>query len=765
MKATASHDPSRTKRGEPAPAPYADAGAQGQPLSLHRAVGNQAIQRLVRASLPVVPAHDPLEAEADRVAAGGRCACGGVIGADGVCDRCRARGLALKRVDGSAGLARAPAHVVARAFGGGAPLDGTTRSAMETRVGHDLSGVRVHTDPAADRAARALGARAFTVGADIAFAEGEFAPHTEGGRRLLAHELAHVAQQMSGRTDGPVVQRQPQGTQPPPAGPGGQPTTTFGARPLSDDEVLALTGVPASQLPENTVVPVDEASAAPVVLGGAMVGTPMPAYPIAPGSTGIFVHPEHVAIFAQQRVNPVASAYGFDIAGLTSRGFRSTLWQHWRAREYGTPASAEMYSGTPGAFRQDLVFPLDPSSNVTAVSRIVGDERAARFADQLRATEYAETYRRSPPPPGSADYMRVYGVRDGATVCIATNCVTVPAAQIEAAIGIRPELVREGVALDIMTGRTTPGGAIDVGEAGHMARMREWAERPGEQFTDEGLTRMPLPRGQMLVRPAVGVIRVGGTVMLIYGGYQTYEHLKSTWGTPEFGPAVGEEAGSWGGGLMGSAIGGATAAGIACAPLGPVDLVCIAAGFLGGLIGSTIGSYIGRPIGRALGAFPSYVWSNVVGGFVAIDLDPLLDDLRKGVAEIDRTYAVEVDVHLELPANDFAPDSDTRVAALKGALRPLHEGVYDTSRTLEAAAGRIAAIGRRLRSEDLPKLELETIRMMLEHGRYYPSDSTTLDNIATNMESAAVKLKVIVAHLLPQRAEIIEEESHNVMKK
>ena len=63
------------------------------------------------------------------------------------------------------------------------------------RLGHDLSGVRVHHDEAADRAASSVGARAFTLGRDLVFARGEWAPHTGEGRRLLAHELVHWVQQ------------------------------------------------------------------------------------------------------------------------------------------------------------------------------------------------------------------------------------------------------------------------------------------------------------------------------------------------------------------------------------------------------------------------------------------------------------------------------------------------------------------------------------------------------------------------------------------
>jgi hypothetical protein len=77
---------------------------------------------------------------------------------------------------------------------GGEPLAGYDREFFEPAFGRSFDGVRVHTHPAAARAAQAIGARAYTVGNDVAFAPGEYAPGTDGGRRLMAHELAHVAQ-------------------------------------------------------------------------------------------------------------------------------------------------------------------------------------------------------------------------------------------------------------------------------------------------------------------------------------------------------------------------------------------------------------------------------------------------------------------------------------------------------------------------------------------------------------------------------------------
>lgn len=79
--------------------------------------------------------------------------------------------------------------------GGGRPLEPEVRAFMEPRFGYDFSGVRLHTDGKSAAAARTLNARAFTVGQDVTFAANQYSPETTEGRRLLAHELAHVVQQ------------------------------------------------------------------------------------------------------------------------------------------------------------------------------------------------------------------------------------------------------------------------------------------------------------------------------------------------------------------------------------------------------------------------------------------------------------------------------------------------------------------------------------------------------------------------------------------
>jgi outer membrane protein OmpA-like peptidoglycan-associated protein len=92
-------------------------------------------------------------------------------------------------------------------LGAGRLLDAENRSYFERRFAFDFSRTRIHDDDAAHRAASALGAKAFTTGEHVVFGADRFHPGTTGGRRLLAHELAHVVQQHRSRT--PVVMRVP----------------------------------------------------------------------------------------------------------------------------------------------------------------------------------------------------------------------------------------------------------------------------------------------------------------------------------------------------------------------------------------------------------------------------------------------------------------------------------------------------------------------------------------------------------------------------
>jgi hypothetical protein len=123
-----------------------------------------------------------------------QCACG-AHAAGGECDDCKKKkGLISRKSTGPA--AATPSGLVADALRSpGQPLDPDTRVFMESRFQRDFSAVRVHTDARAATSARALQARAWAWGSDLAFADGAYAPSTPAGRRLLAHELTHVVQQ------------------------------------------------------------------------------------------------------------------------------------------------------------------------------------------------------------------------------------------------------------------------------------------------------------------------------------------------------------------------------------------------------------------------------------------------------------------------------------------------------------------------------------------------------------------------------------------
>lgn len=84
---------------------------------------------------------------------------------------------------------------VAARKGQGTPLPPDLRAQLEAQLGRDLSAVRIHTDAEADAMCAEMHARAFTVGNDVYFSAGSYAPESDAGLELLAHELAHVGQQ------------------------------------------------------------------------------------------------------------------------------------------------------------------------------------------------------------------------------------------------------------------------------------------------------------------------------------------------------------------------------------------------------------------------------------------------------------------------------------------------------------------------------------------------------------------------------------------
>jgi len=125
-----------------------------------------------------------------------KCACGAAPGQTCGCDEHDGRKLAIRRRASTHDVPDVVPAVVEEVLRSeGRPLEASVRALMESRLGHDFSHVRVHTDARAAESASAVGALAYTVGRDVVFASGQYRPETREGRRLLAHELAHVVQQ------------------------------------------------------------------------------------------------------------------------------------------------------------------------------------------------------------------------------------------------------------------------------------------------------------------------------------------------------------------------------------------------------------------------------------------------------------------------------------------------------------------------------------------------------------------------------------------
>ncbi len=128
-----------------------------------------------------------------------QCACGQHTQAGGECEECRKkRGETIQRAAVSTTPTNGVPSIVHDVLNSsGQPLDAGSRAFMEPHFGQDFSQVRVHTGSQARDSAQAVNALAYTVGQDIVFGEGQYAPYAEAGRGLLAHELTHVVQQQS----------------------------------------------------------------------------------------------------------------------------------------------------------------------------------------------------------------------------------------------------------------------------------------------------------------------------------------------------------------------------------------------------------------------------------------------------------------------------------------------------------------------------------------------------------------------------------------
>lgn len=178
-------------------------------LELQQQAGNQAVQELlragsIRAKLTISQPDDPEEKEADAVA-------DGIMGSHADSATTVARdadeGSGRPPIENSSGAGNGSLNPISEVIRSpGEPLDSSARAFFEPRFGRDFSHVRVHTGDEASHAASHISAKAFTMGQDIVFGAGQYAPASSEGQRLVAHELVHTVQQE--RSTG-AIQRSP----------------------------------------------------------------------------------------------------------------------------------------------------------------------------------------------------------------------------------------------------------------------------------------------------------------------------------------------------------------------------------------------------------------------------------------------------------------------------------------------------------------------------------------------------------------------------
>jgi len=176
-----------TRERKAAPAPVAQPGSENQLLALQQNIGNRAVEdllkcggdvtKLMSANLNISNPDDPSERDARQTAS---------------------------RLVSSRNSAERPRSATKDPQA----LPESMRARFEPQLGVDLSRVRLHTDARAASSARALNAKAFTLGSNIVFGQNQFAPETEGGQRVLAHELSHVAQQSHGEIPATTIHRE-----------------------------------------------------------------------------------------------------------------------------------------------------------------------------------------------------------------------------------------------------------------------------------------------------------------------------------------------------------------------------------------------------------------------------------------------------------------------------------------------------------------------------------------------------------------------------
>jgi hypothetical protein len=229
------------------------------------------------------------------------------------------------------------------------------RAFFQQRLGQDFSHVRVHNDETAAATATGLGAKAFTVGSDIAFAADRYRPGTTAGRRVLAHELVHVAQQARGGGNGrasaetrasAAAERIVAGQSVTPAQQGGAAPGLY-CDPDDKKKLDAPTAAPtaaATALPKLTLTPPSSLTPPPAF----SPLSPAPLLPLPP-PLHLMSNAEILAPFATHGTTP--STMGMNIQDDWAHAYRT--FRNYMSESLAV-ASANMF--LPAAYGASLAF-------------------------------------------------------------------------------------------------------------------------------------------------------------------------------------------------------------------------------------------------------------------------------------------------------------------------------------------------------------------------------------------------------------------------
>lgn len=493
--------------------------------------------------------------------------------------------------------------------GKGQPLPDPARSFLEPRLGYDFGKVRVHTGPRAEEAARSVQARAFTLGKDIVFGTGQYAPTTVEGRRLLTHELTHVVQQgaagrFEGLSAGGRIEPQVQIKEP-----GVVDAVDAGRATIQRQEAPSTTSVPQQTVPRPTALPLDQgwaltpAEGLPSQIVAAVPEdtlTVVP-YPIlemtAPGMGG-------AGTGLTTSINAMLRTAGFAAAGENAIGLVGIpSYDPFRAIAKGTgsllPDSVlsswghtAVYARTGNQIQVVRGFSIESIrgmlGEVSAVKSGTASTAGAFAEDAWLFTktgaqsiefavprEVAEQLMRELPGPGKAGSLS-YTARPATfrvsigSACAGTNCVLYAVEQAESALGgrVAVQTPQGPVPITSLTGKGPPvpgtasqGQFIKALKAVEAGTMEAVPIEGAESAVASGM-----PRGLI-------ILKWTGRIFLVVGAGAVVAEVAMAPEEEKVRTAVGAGAGFVGGLAAGAA------AGLVCGPGAPVCSIVLGIGF------------------------------------------------------------------------------------------------------------------------------------------------------------------------------------------